>query len=78
MPRYFFHIRSSDRFETDPEGAEFETLDKAIEDARMAAREIMSEKVLLGEELDGQRFEITTEDGVVAATVLFRSALRFS
>ncbi|MGX5722361.1 DUF6894 family protein [Shinella zoogloeoides] len=78
MPRYFFHIRSSDRFEIDPEGTEFDSLDKAIEDARMAAREIMSEKVLMGKELDGQRFEITTEDGIVAATVPFRSALRLS
>ncbi len=76
MQRYFFHIRDGEKKEVDLEGAEFETLGLAIEDARMAAREIMAEKVLAGYEPDGQFFEITDESGVVLAEVSFRSALK--
>lgn len=76
MRRYFFHIRDGDRREIDLEGSEFETLELAIEDARMAAREIMAEKVLAGYAPDGQFFEITDESGHVLANVSFRSALK--
>jgi hypothetical protein len=76
MPRFFFHIFNGDSRETDPEGSEFNTIDEAVEEARMAAREILAEKVLSGDEIDGSRFEITAEDGSIVEAVTFRSVLK--
>jgi hypothetical protein len=75
MPKYYFHIRDGNELEVDRDGTDFESLDVAVNDARTAAREIMAEKLLSGEMLDGQRFEITDEEGVLVETVTFRSAL---
>jgi hypothetical protein len=74
--RYFFNIRDGERTEKDLEGSEFDTLELAIEDARLAAREIMAEHVLAGYEPDGQFFDIADEEGRVLVSVPFRSALR--
>lgn len=74
--RYFFNIRDGEKTERDFEGSEFDTLELAIDDAQMAAREIMAERVLAGYEPDGQSFDIVDEDGRVLANVPFRSALR--
>lgn len=76
MPRYYFNIRSHDSFEKDSEGAEFSSLDDAYDEAIQAAREILAEKVLAADVIDGQRFEITAEDGTVLRDVPFRSVLR--
>lgn len=75
MPRFFFNILKDRRLQLDPEGGDFETIGEAVEEARIAAREILSEKVLSGDEIDGQRFEITTEDGTIVEVVPFRSVL---
>jgi hypothetical protein len=74
--RYFFNIRDGARTERDVEGSEFDNLELAIQDARLAAREIMAEHVLAGYEPDGQFFDIADEDGRVLVSVPFRSALR--
>lgn len=74
--RYFFNIRDGEKTERDLEGSEFDSLELAIDDAQMAAREIMAERVLAGYEPDGQSFDIVDEDGRVLANVPFRSALR--
>lgn len=74
--RYYFNIRDGEKMEPDLEGSEFESLELAIEDAQMAAREIMAERVLAGYEPDGQSFDIVNQDGHVLANVPFRSALR--
>lgn len=75
MPRFFFHIRDGVNLETDPDGLEFPSLESAILDAQKAAREILAEKLIIGERIDGQRFEIASEDGTVLETVAFRSVL---
>lgn len=75
MPQFFFHIRNANSFDKDLEGAEFETLAKAHEEAIHAARELLAAKVLRGLALDGSRFEITSEDGVVVDIVPFKSAI---
>ncbi|KQW30809.1 hypothetical protein ASC71_00450 [Rhizobium sp. Root1240] len=77
MPRYYFHVRRHDVFEEDPMGLEFPSLDVAHNEAVLAAREMISEKVLTDEVIDAQSFEITAEDGDVLDTVPFRSVLRF-
>jgi hypothetical protein len=75
MPRFFFNILNNRRLQVDQEGVDFATIDEAVEEARMSAREILSEKVLSGDEIDGQRFEITTDDGTIVEVVPFRSVL---
>ncbi|AOF93018.1 hypothetical protein [Sinorhizobium sp. RAC02] len=75
MPRFYFHIRDGESYELDTVGAEFDSLDLARRDACLAAREIIAEKLMAGDVLDGQRFEITDETGVRVETVVFRSVL---
>ena len=44
MPRFYFHIRASEKIEADTEGTEFDSLECAVDDARLAAREILAER----------------------------------
>lgn len=76
MARYYFHIRDGERLSKDPEGADFENLDAAREEAVKSARELLSQRVRNGEEVDGQAFELTAEDGTVIDKVAFRDVLR--
>lgn len=75
MPKFFFHIRQGDELEVDDLGTDFPSKEQAVLDARTAAREMLAELLLAGEHLDGQRFEITAEDGSLVDTVTFRSVL---
>jgi len=76
VPKFYFNIRSGDALEVDPDGLEFASIESAVSDANKAAKEILAEKVIEGEVIDGQRFEITAEDGTILETVPFRSVLR--
>lgn len=76
MPRFYFHIRDGEDLEIDPQGTVFDSLEAAITDARMAAREILAEKLLNDEVIDGQCFEIADENGEVVEKMPFRSAVR--
>lgn len=78
MPRFYFHIRDGNFREIDPEGVEFASLEHAVLDARKAAREILAEKLIADEPIDGQRFEIADESGEVVETVPFKSVLRLN
>lgn len=73
--RYFLNIRDGEKLLVDPDGAEFENVELAIEEARASARDLMAEKLRNGEHVDGQRFEICDADGAVVATVVFRDLL---
>lgn len=75
--RYYFHVRNHEGLALDPEGAEFESLNAACEEAFQSAREILADRLLRGEVIDGEVFEITTENGDIARTVPFRDSLRF-
>ncbi|WP_409515593.1 DUF6894 family protein [Agrobacterium sp.] len=76
MPRYFFHVRDCDGLSLDEEGVELASDDRARAEAMQAAREMLAEKILKGEVVDGARFEVIRIDGVVIATIPVRSALR--
>jgi hypothetical protein len=76
MTRYYFHIRKNDVVEKDPEGIDFPSADHAHQEAILAAREMLAELVLAGEVVDGQRFEICTEDGTIVREVSFKSAMK--
>lgn len=77
MPKFFFHIRDGETLEVDPEGVEFPTLERAVLDAQAAAREMLAERLLAGERLNGQRLEIADETGTILQVVTFKSVLNF-
>ena len=77
MTRFFFNIRAGETYISDTEGQEHSGLSEAKEEAKTAAREILSEVVKFGEVIDGRSFEITDTDGNLCATVPFSDALRF-
>ncbi|WJH38467.1 hypothetical protein N7E02_07560 (plasmid) [Aliirhizobium terrae] len=76
MIRLYFHIRDGDRLSKDPEGAEFQDVQTARTEAVRSARELLSQRVLNGEEINGQSFELTDDNGVIVDTVKFRDVLR--
>jgi hypothetical protein len=78
MPRYYFHVRDGGSLEEDQEGADFPTLEDAYEEAIQAAREILAQKVMANDVIDGQCFEIAAEDGTVLRSVPLKSVLRLS
>jgi hypothetical protein len=78
MPRYYFHVREHDAFRADPEGTELPSDDLAYEEAILAAREMLSEKVLTGDVIDGQVFEIMNDVGELVHTLPLKSVVRIS
>lgn len=76
MQRYYFHIRRGDTITHDPDGSEFASISDAEAYAVKSAREILAEKVIKGEVVDGETFEVTDESGQVALRVPLRSVIR--
>lgn len=76
MTRYFFHICSRTERIEDREGADFDTVQAALAEARLAARELLAEDVRKGQ-VDETRFcEIADERGQLVARVPFSEALK--
>ncbi len=75
MPKYFFHIRTSDTFSPDDRGVDFPDVEAAKREAFTAAREMIADMVLDGDPIDGMRFEVTDESGNVVLTLPFRFVL---
>jgi hypothetical protein len=50
MPKFYFHTKMSDELFRDPEGEELPDTDHAIEEAIMAAREILAAAIRAGKE----------------------------
>jgi hypothetical protein len=76
MPRYFFHIRSSDGIIQDPDGTELPDIVAARMEAELSARDLLADLLRQGIRLDGQMFEISDSDGKVLETLPFRKVLR--
>jgi hypothetical protein len=78
MPRYFFHVREGDRFYQDDEGVILDNSTAAHDEATLAAREILSEKVAQGDCIDGQVFVVAGDDGLPLFELPFKDVLNFS
>ncbi|WP_432349965.1 hypothetical protein WMC41_29400 (plasmid) [Shinella yambaruensis] len=78
MPRFFFHFHDGDAHDIDSDGLEFPSLEHALSDVRQAAREMLEERLIAGDPIDGQRFDVADEDGRVLETVTFKSMLNGS
>lgn len=75
MTHYFFHIRSrSERIE-DLEGGDFDTVNAAIAEARLAAREILADDLRKGQMDEARLFEIVDSGGRVVACLPFSDVL---
>ncbi|NLS07165.1 hypothetical protein HGP14_34760 [Rhizobium sp. P32RR-XVIII] len=71
MARYYFHIRTGDQLVEDDEGVELPNVAAVQQEARNAAREMIAELVMGGEQIAAQRFEIVDESGDIVAVLPF-------
>ena len=76
MRRYYFHIRKDAQTVRDREGVDLPGPKAAFKEARDAAREILAAKVLKGELIDGDRFEVCDELENVVFKLPFKSVLK--
>jgi len=77
MPRYYFHIRRHEDVIEDREGVELPSDREAMDEAIKAAREMLSERILKGETVDGDEFDVRDETGTELFSIRFRDVLRF-
>jgi hypothetical protein len=75
LPIFYLNIRDGDILIEDPEGQEFSSVHAAKDEAIHSAREMLAEKVRLGEVIDGQRIEIMDAVGDQVAVVPFKELL---
>jgi hypothetical protein len=76
MRRYYFHIRSHKKLEKDLEGVDLPSDTVALEEAVLAAREIICERIRAGAIVDGDQFEVSNDQGEVVHVLPFRAVLR--
>jgi hypothetical protein len=69
MPHYFFHINHTHRRVEDPEGAEFEFLEAAHQEAAAALRELIAAALKDGEPSTLETIDVADDEGLVLATV---------
>lgn len=76
MPRYFFNVRSDERFVSDAEGGEYPNVEAAKVEAEKSAREMLADALIKGEEVDGNTFEVIDDAGALIFTYPFRDAMK--
>lgn len=76
MPRYFFNIRTDNGTHFDEEGISLASVKHAVEEARLAAREMVAEAVLRDEAIDGTAIDVFDEHHVLVETVRLSSMLK--
>ncbi|MBN9267531.1 MAG: hypothetical protein J0I75_23780 [Hyphomicrobium sp.] len=77
MQRYYFHVRDADGLSEDTEGTMLASDERAYSEAAQAAREMLAEKILKDEIVDGAEFEVVRGDGVLVAKIPLKSVVRF-
>ena len=75
MPRFYMNIRHLADLTEDLEGQHFPSLADAHDDAIVAAREIMADRVQRGMDPDHSQIEITDSAGRLVDTVRFKEAI---
>ena len=61
MPRFFFHLHDCGKLVPDEEGQEFPTLEAAVAEAQVDARELLAAEVKEGKLCLGCRIEVVEE-----------------
>jgi hypothetical protein len=75
MPRYYFNIVTRNSVREDFEGSELSSLEQARSEAIEDARALMSDAILLGQDISSRRLEICDEEGDVLLIVAFADAI---
>ena len=75
MPHLFLHLHHGRERVEDLEGADFDSLEAAREEAVAAAREIMSDRVRSGQSPNDSQFEIADESGKILLMFPFHDAI---
>lgn len=76
MRRYFFNLRTDQETLIDDEGIPLASVDRAIDEARRAAREMLAEAVLRDEAVDGTAIDVLDEDHTLITSVALTSMVR--
>lgn len=69
MPRFYFHVRTTEGIEADPEGLTFGDLDAAVADARTSLFEMMGDDLAAGKRTKYLGINITDRLGTLLAEV---------
>ncbi len=69
MPRFYFHVRTTEGIEADPEGLTFVDLDAAVADARTSLFEMMGDDLAVGKQTKYLGITITDRRGTPLAEV---------
>lgn len=76
MPRYYLNIIAGDGIRQDLEGTELPSLEHARIEALEEARALMSDAILLGEDISSRSLEICSENGEVLLSMAFMDAIK--
>lgn len=76
MPRYYFNIIGEDGVREDLEGSELPSVASARMDALEDARCLMSDAILLGQDISSRRLEFCNGTGDILLTVPFADAIK--
>lgn len=71
MPRYYFHLQYGDQLVVDEVGLQIQNGHVARAEVLKCVREVLNEPALDYEDVDGQRFLISDEDGAAVMVVSF-------
>lgn len=75
VPRFYFNIVAGDGTREDLEGSELPSLEHARTEAIEDVRGLMSNAILLGQDISSRRIEICNEEGNLLLTLLFTDAI---
>ena len=76
MARYFFHFRRASRLERDITGKEFISIKQAVTEADLSGRKLVAERVLAGEMIGDDQFEIADAWGNVLLVLPLKEIIR--
>jgi hypothetical protein len=74
--RFYLHVKDHDHLAEDPEGVEFADLASAHAQAVAGGREILAERLLTGQPLDGLRIVICDKEGGFLEQLCFDDFVR--
>lgn len=75
MPRYHLNQIYKAKYIVDEEGADFIDLAAVRHELTLAARQIMADRLIKGEELNNSRFEVLDDNGQLVMTMPFSDAI---
>lgn len=75
MARFFFHLRTERGLESDTDGVEFPSLDRACEEALRAMPDLAADFLRAGRNPMDFTFQITGADGALLCELSFQALL---